>query len=223
MDLPTQGRAELATVRVRSVASILEVLTEWGFDPSHILRAAALDQICFPIWRTSFRTGRSAGSSGKPPLRPVREGFGLRVGSKLGAESVGLPGLVSLHASTVREALQVIVEGLRTRDTGGRVSLDVRDDTASFRFVVVAPNVEAADQIADGALAICFNLMKGLCGAGWRPEKVRLVRDAPRDPVPFNWFFEASIEHSAACAALCSPQPRWMSVRVSTGPPTRKS
>ena len=156
-------------------------------------------------------------------LAAGREGFGLRVGSKLGAESVGLPGLVSLHASTVREALQVIVEGLRTRDTGGRVSLDVRDDTASFRFVVVAPNVEAADQIADGALAICFNLMKGLCGAGWRPEKVRLVRDAPRDPVPFNWFFEAPIEHSAACAALCSPQPRWMSVRVSTGPPTRKS
>ncbi len=131
-----------------------------------------------------------------------REDFGLRVGAKTGVTGIGLTGLVSMHAPTVREALEVIAAGLKTSDTGGAVVLDQRGDRASFGYVLTAPNVEAPDQILDGATAIVFNIMRSLCGPAWRPIRVRLTRDPPQNKALFSKAFELPVDYGAPAAAV---------------------
>ncbi len=130
------------------------------------------------------------------------ECFGLRVGMKTRPSGMGLTGLVSIHSPTVREGLDVITATLRTSDTGGATFLNVRRNVASFGYAVTAPNVEGADQIVDGAIAIACNVMRQLCGSGWRPTEVRLTRAPPRDKTPFAKFFEAPVEFRAHAACL---------------------
>ena len=47
--------------------------------------------------------------------------------------AVGLTGLVSMHAPTVRDALQVLSSTLKISNTGVATALDVRGQIASFR------------------------------------------------------------------------------------------
>ena len=40
--------------------------------------------------------------------------------------------------------------------------------------------------------------MRRLCGPAWRPSRVQLIRDPPRDKGPFSKFFEAPVDYSRA-------------------------
>ena len=78
--------------------------------------------------------------------------------------SLGLTGLVSMHAPTVRDALQIISNSIQTSNTGVATTLDVRGQIASFLYVVTAPNIESSDQIVDAGIAVIVNTMRQLCG-----------------------------------------------------------
>ena len=124
------------------------------------------------------------------------------IGARLGPTATGLVGLMSLHAPTVGEGLRILVEGLKTSDTGGAVVFGRSGDEARLGYHVVAPDILEADQIVDGAVAIAFNILRALCGSGWRPLRVGLSRKAPRDRTPFARFFGAPVEFGMASAAI---------------------
>jgi hypothetical protein len=128
------------------------------------------------------------------------ESFGLRVGARMQPTAVGLTGLVSMHAPTVRDALQVLSSTLKISNTGVATALDVRGQIASFEYVVTAPNTDNADQIVDAAIAMIVNTIRRLCGPTWRPKRVRLSRDPPRDRPPFARFYRVPIEFGALTA-----------------------
>ena len=202
MEFSRKARAGYGVVRIRNAAAIPETLKELGVDPDDILRRAGIDPALFsdPDNVLPYAAlGRLVGES----LRSTRcDDFGLRVGARMGPTAIGLPGLVSLHAPTVRDALKVIAGGLRTSDTGGAVRLSVQDGVASCGYVVTAPDIEGVDQIVDGSMAILFNTMRSLCGPRWRPMRVSLTRDPPRDRARFATFFGAPVDYAARAAAL---------------------
>ncbi len=113
-----------------------------------------------------------------------------------------LTGLLALHSPTVRDALQVISAGLKTTDTGGTVIWGQRNGVGSFGYAVVATKLENEDQIVDAAMAIVFNIMRSLCGPSWRPDRVQLTRDPPRDKAPFSKFFGAPIDYGRGAGNL---------------------
>ena len=192
----------IATATVRNFAAIRPALAELGADPDQVLRAAGVDPKIF----ANLNAVLPFTTLGRLVTECVKatgcESFGLRVGAKTYASGMGLTGLVSIHSPTVREGLEVITSTLRTSDTGGAGFLDIRRRVASFGYAVTAPNVESEEQIVDGAMAICFNIMRQLCGAAWRPDVVRLTRKPPRDRTPFAKFFEAPVEFGARAACL---------------------
>ncbi len=102
----------------------------------------------------------------------------------------------------MRDALKVIIDTLKTSETGGTTFLDMRDGLAAFGYAVTAPGVESADQIVDGSIAIACNIMRRLCGPAWRPNRVQLIRDPPRDRGPFSKFFEAPVDYSEPAGCL---------------------
>ena len=100
------------------------------------------------------------------------ESFGLRVRRAEAARpSLGLTGLVSMHATTVRDALQIISYSIRTSNTGVATTLDVRGQIASFQYVVTAPNIESADQIVDAAIAVVGQCDASALRSGLATEK----------------------------------------------------
>ncbi len=202
MDTVSRTKRNYATIKARNVAGIPDALKDLGADPDAVLRAAGVEPDVFSnpdnelpyaaVGRLVSECVRATGC----------EAFGLRVGARSGATAMGLTGLVSMHASTVGEALNVIVASLKTSDNGGAVVLDRTGDLASFGYVVTAPDVDGADQIVDGAMAIAFNTMRSLCGPAWRPIRVRLTRDPPRDKAAYAKFFEAPVEYAAPAASM---------------------
>jgi AraC-like DNA-binding protein len=202
LDIASRPKHCEATAKIRNVAATPAVLLDLGVDVEGVLRRADLDPLIFfnPENVISFA------ALGRLFAECVRatgcESFGLRVGAKTKASAIGLTGLVSLHSSTVREALRVVIDTLKTSETGGATLLDVRGALASFIYTVTAPNIEAVDQIEDGSVAIAFNLMRQLCGPEWRPYRVRLARCPPRDKTPFPRFFEAPVDFAEPCSCL---------------------
>ncbi|MCI4679381.1 AraC family transcriptional regulator [Rhodoblastus acidophilus] len=202
MDLTAQSRRREATAKIRNIAAIPVVLRELGADVDAVLRRAGLDPLIFsdpenvmPYAALGRLVAESVEATGC-------ESFGLRVGARTKASAIGLTGLVALHSSTVREALRVINDTLRTSETGGATFLDIHENQASFGYAVTAPNIEAVDQIEDGSGAIACNIMRQLCGPQWRPQRVRLGRAPPRDKAPFLRFFEAPVDFLEPCSCL---------------------
>ena len=171
MDSQARSGLRIATTRVRSLAAIPAVIAEHGADPDAVIRRAGLDPKIF----ANFDAVIPFTALGRLVTESVKatgcEGFGLLVGARTRASGMGLAGLVSIHSPTVREGLEVITATLVTSDTGGATFLDVRRGVASLGYAVIAPNIESADQIVDGAIAIAFNLMRQLCGADWRAKR----------------------------------------------------
>ena len=123
--------------------------------------------------------------------------FGLRVGARRTMTSLGLTGLVSMHASTVREALQIISNSIQTTNTGVATTLEVRGQIASFLYVVtraeyrkLGPNRRRRDRGDRQRHAPAL-------WSVWQPNRVRLTRDPPRDRAPFARFFRVPIEFGA--------------------------
>ena len=102
------GQSHVRHIKVRNAAAIFPTLAELGADPDAVLRSAGIEPAMFsdPDNDLSFAAvGRLAGECVKAT---GCESFGLRVGARRNMTSLGLSGLVSMHASTVRDALQVI-------------------------------------------------------------------------------------------------------------------
>ncbi len=132
--------------------------------------------------------------------------FGLSVGQLGGLASLGPLGLLIQHAPDVGSALQELVSYLHVHDRGAAPSLDVdQAATACLSYSIYGPGVETADQIADGAMAVAFNIMKSLCGAEWLPTEVTLPRRKPSDTSPYQRFFHVPVRFDSEQAALMFP------------------
>ena len=118
-------------------------------------------------------------------------------------------GLVALHAPTVREALRVLAEGLKTSDTGGAVAFAERGGEASLGYVVTAPDMEIVGpdrrrRYGDRLSTPCAQL----CGPAWRPREVRLNAEGRRGQSPFLRLFEAPVAFGARRPPASSSTPR---------------
>ena len=202
MDTASRRTQRTAIAKIRNVAAIPATLVELGADPATVLRRAGLDPNLF----SDPENVMPYAALGRLMTESVKatgcESFGLRVGANTKASSLGLTSLVSINSPTVRDALQVIVDTLKTSETGGTTFLDIRGGLASFGYAVTAPGVESVDQIVDGSIAIAHNIMRRLCGPAWRPSRVQLIRDPPRDRGPFSKFFEAPIDYAEPTGCL---------------------
>jgi AraC-like DNA-binding protein len=128
--------------------------------------------------------------------------FGLLLGQRGNASSLGVVGLLLRQAPNVGSALQDLVKYLHLHDRGAVSKLSVDGDVAVLSYAIYHQGAESADQIADGALAIGCNLMRGLCGPDWKPHEVLISHRKPADAAPLKRFFQAPIRFDAEEAAL---------------------
>jgi hypothetical protein len=136
LDTASRAKTKFATIKARNAATIPETLRALGADADAVMRRAGIEPGFFANPNNDLAFAALGHLISECVNATGCEAFGLRVRAQMGATATGLTGLVSLHAPTVREALQVIAAGLKTSDTGGVVVLDQRGDLATFGYVV---------------------------------------------------------------------------------------
>jgi AraC-like DNA-binding protein len=195
----------VATIKVRNFHAVKEVLETFGVVPADALGRVGLAPNLFANKENVVLYADAVRLVAECARLTNCDDFGLRVGMRQGALAMGLTGLLSLSAMKVGEALQFIVAGLKTSDTGGVFAFEARKGSAFLSYIVVDGAAASPEHLVDGAMAIACNTLRQFCGADWRPDRVALIREPPRDPKPFRQIFGAPVEFGASAAHLACP------------------
>jgi hypothetical protein len=134
--------------------------------------------------------------------------FGLLLGQRMGPECLGLIGQMLPHAPDVGAALRSLVLNLHLHDRGAAPLLSQEGEMAVLSYLIYRHG-EGTDQINDGAMAICLNIMRSLCGPAWLPSEVLFAHRQPEDLAPFRRCFQAPLRFDHEQTGLVFPA-KWL-------------
>jgi AraC-like DNA-binding protein len=181
--------------------AIPPVLTSLGADPAEVLAEAGFDPKLFDDPDNLISNAARGRLFAHCVARTGCKHFGLLVGQRTNLYAFGLVGLLAKYAPDAGSALRSLVNGLHLHVRGAATHLEVNGDWAVLSYRIHQPNVEATDQVCDGALAVIVNIMRDLCDPDWKPAEVRFAHRKPEDAGPFRQFFQAPLvfdaEHNA--------------------------
>ena len=182
--LPRKGE-----IRIAPIAVLPDLLREFGVSPGTLLKPFGITENYFrnPENPISYELMGKIIEAGKQATGCPH--FGLLIGQRGNASTLGAPGFLMRHAPDVVTALNEAVSNIDLHDRGATAFLEVGDATALLGYTIYSSRVEGADQIGDAAVAIMWNIMRGLCGPEWQPIEVCFRHDAPADPGAYRRFF----------------------------------
>ncbi len=186
--LPQKGE-----IRVAPLCAVPELLREFGVAPGPLLKTFGLTEDLFrhPDNTLSFQVmGRLVKACVRATGCPH---FGLLIGQRGNASTLGAPGFLLRNAPDVVTALNEAIINIDLHDRGATPFIEVGDETTALGYAIYQPGVEGADQIGDAALAIIWNIMRGLCGSEWLPLEIRFRHDKPADVGAYRRFFQAPL------------------------------
>lgn len=189
-------------IRVAPMAAIPGLLREFGVAPGPLLKQFGLSEDTFfqPDSTIPFELlGRVVNASARETGCPH---FGLLVGQRGDASTLGATGFLMKNAPDVGTALNEAILNIDLHDRGAAPFLEISGETAVLGYAIYQAGIEGAAQISDGSLAVIWNVMRGLCGAEWLPLEVRFCHDNPADIGAYRHFFRAPLQFNAMHYAL---------------------
>jgi AraC-like DNA-binding protein len=203
---------------VTALGAVPDVLRDLGVDPAAVLGAAGIDagQLGEPTTTIPYA------AMGRLLTRCVAltrcPHFGLLVGAREGASSLGVVGFLAINSPDVRTGLRNVVAHMHHYQRGAVPTLSSDGENARFGYTIYQRNVESVDQIYDGAMALCTNILRSLCGPGWRPTEIAFARPAPSDLRPYRKFFESPLRFDAEETYIAFAS-RWLEEPVAGADP----
>ena len=179
------------------MTNIPELLREFGKDPELLFRSLGLEirQFAQPDSVISYIDASRlleycVAATGC-------EHFGLLVGERAGSSSLGISGFMMRSAPNVGTALHSLQNHIDLHDQGGVVTLGAENDTALFGYEVQLASAHAPEVVLDLSIAVACRIMRELCGNKWSPARVLFTRSKPKDPSPYQRFFQAPVHFGA--------------------------
>ncbi len=198
-----------ASLRIGIASSLPAVLRDLGVDPAIVFEETGVPGDLFddPEKIIAFADlGRVLTAC----VRATRcQHFGLLVGERSTASSLGLVGFILKNCATVRESLEALIRHIHHHDRAAVTSLTVSGDLAIVTYAVQLPEVESLCQIYDGAAAATYRILKDLCGQKWQATEVLIARRKPPDAAPYAHFFRAPVRFNAEVTSIAFPA-RWL-------------
>lgn len=186
--------------RIGALVELPQVLREMGQDPATVIAGAGInpDLLRNPENSLSFvELGRLLQAC----VAATRcEHFGLLVGQRSATTSLGLVGRLMQTAPTLKDAILDLCTNQRRYVRGAVTYLVIQNDIAFWGYAVHHPDVQAIEQVSDGAIAIGFNMMRELAGAV--PDEILTSRRTPGDTTPYRRFFGITPRFDAEQHAL---------------------
>jgi AraC-like DNA-binding protein len=97
----------------------------------------------------------------------------------------------------VSTALYSLIHYSHLHVRGAAIYMEEENDLAFLGYSIYQANVEAHEQIEDGAVAIAFNTLRKLCGPSWKPREVYFSHNQPDDCRPYKQFFNVPLKFDA--------------------------
>jgi AraC-like DNA-binding protein len=165
--------------RVGALVELPQVLRDLGQDAARVISSAGIDP---SVLRNPENT-LSFIELGKLVQTCVDATgcahFGLLIGQRSATSSLGLVGRLMRTAPTLGEAILDLCTNQVRYIRGAVAYLMVRDGTAYWGYAIYIPGMQAAEQIADGAIAVGTNMMRELADVA--PDEVLMSRPPPHD------------------------------------------
>jgi len=205
-------------VRVGPFIQVPGLLREFGVEPKRVLEKFGFAESTFANPENTI----TAEVRGAVLVACARETgcphFGLLVGQRIDASSLGAIGFMVRHAPDVHTALGELAANLRLHNRAAAPYLEVAGRQAIFVFETLYPYAEGWEQIDDGAMAGLWNIMRTLCGSGWLPNEVRFRRGKVDNIEVYRRFFRAPLLFGAEQTAMIFSA-SWLSEKVQTADP----
>ena len=208
LGLPSRSAAS-ARAHLTALGSLPAVLERLGVPSEALLRQARLQPADFSDPERSASFEQLDRLLGACVRRTGCSHFGLLVGQNIGLESLGIAGRLARNAPSVAAALKDLEAFFILHDSGAVPHVLVDEGSATFTYAVYASGLRNADQIYDLALAAMLNVMRQLCGAGWRADTALLPRGRPENIRPYREALQAPLHFDAMQAGLTF-QPHWL-------------
>ena len=199
-----------ARVHVCVFRGIPEILERFNVPSEPILRAAKLTlrDLEDPELTASFAEMDELISTCVRETKCTH--LGLLLGRYVNLQSFGIMGRLARNAPSVAEALQDLSAFFQLHDSGGSPNIAVDGGKVTFSYAIHVSGIHNANQIYDLSLHAMLNLMRQLCGTGWRPQLILLPRKRPSDLQPYREAFGVPLHFNATQAALEFPE-WWLS------------
>lgn len=191
------GLRREVSVRVGPAQVIPALLREFGVNPAEVLAEVGVAPALFNDPDKPMSFALRSRIIKHCVDRTACHHFGLLIGERGGLHSMGLVGLLVQHSPNVGSALRSLVRYLHHHVRGAVTTLAVSDHTAMLSYDVYEAQVEATDQLGDGAVAAMFNILRALCGPDWKPVEALFAHRRPNDVRPFKQFFRAPLRFDA--------------------------
>lgn len=182
--LPQKGE-----IRIAPMSVVPDLLREFGVAPGPLLKRFGLTEEYFhnPDNPISYeRMGRIIVASARAAGCPH---FGLLIGQRCNASALGAPGFLLRQAPNVVTALNEAISNIDLHDRGATAFIEVGDTSTLLGYSIYNARIEGREYIGDAAVAIMWNIMRGLCGPEWLPLEVCFRHDAPADLGAYRHFF----------------------------------
>ena len=196
---------EEASHRVGLLASIPGLLRELGTDPAEVVASAGLDPDALDTLENRIpfvAMGRLLHSGA---VKTECQHFALLVGQRTRFSHLGLPGQLARHSPTLGAAIRTFAVYEHLDSQGMATFLLEKDGVATVGPVIYQKGAEHGDQIYDLYIAATLSIMRELCGARWRPERVLFSHSKPTDAGPYRRAFQAPCQFDAERTALVLP------------------
>ena len=206
-----------ATSRIGPLVALGQTLRDLGFEPSAVLDGTGFDPAYFSD--PDLPIQYAAGSRLLQHCAEVTgcAHFGLLLAERVGAEVMGLPGLLLMSAGDLGTGLRDLVHTMDLHDRGALLTLEVDRDVAVFAYTIVA-DVAWPDPLNDIGMTVACNVMRRFFGESWSPIEVLLPRQPPADPTPWRQFFRAPLRFGAKRCAMRFPA-HWLGLSLPAANP----
>lgn len=200
-------------IRVGGAIALFPLLREHGINPEALAAEAGLSA---EVFANPDNVVPFVALCRLAHLARERTGLcdlGLRACTNTGLAALGLLGYLVANSASVGHGLAALQAFLQVHDEGATAYFAGEGDSAVLGYEVLTPGVPGADQLTFGALAIAANVLRSLCGAGFRFQEVNFAYRAPPDVSLFRSFFGAPVRFDAERSALAF-EARWLAAPV---------
>jgi AraC-like DNA-binding protein len=186
-----------------------EILDSFGVDLADVLDAARLPASIFDD-RENLVTYQDLGRLLAVSARLTYcDYIALLVAQRARLAAMGLAGDAANCGENVGDGLQKFVSHFTLQNTAATISLVTSGGYTRFVYAIAAPDMTDTGQLQLGAMTIAFNILRDLCGHGWRPVVVTFACRAPANLRPCQRYFRAPLRFDSDESAIVF-ESRWL-------------
>lgn len=119
--------------------------------------------------------------------------FGLRIAQKQDLRMLGAVGLLMETCHSFRDAIKLAQTFICTHVLGEYWKIDHYDQHSVITRYQFAHSSPQARQLKELSLAVCFRLLRALCGPNFKAEFVNFTHQSISSPASYSHYFELKV------------------------------